>query len=127
MQQLEASLQAATASLSEQRSADAKRYDRLKSVFAERVKEFRDGCYRLTGYKVEVLSGQWRLKPMYAEQETDVLVFSREEATGKFSLMETELVKKMGDEVLAVLTRWQSIPAFLATVIMELCSRQTRV
>ena len=127
LHQLESSLQAANATLAEQRAADAKRYDRLKSVFAERVQQFREGCFRLTGYKVEVLSGQWRLKPIYAEQETDVLLFSREEATGKFSLMETELVKKMGDEVLAVLTRWQSIPAFLATVIMELCSRQTRV
>lgn len=53
--------------------------ERLNQVFRGKVREFREACYLLTGYKIEMKpiknhSG-FVLKSMYAERETDDLIF----------------------------------------------------
>ena len=50
---------------------------RLKEVFQVKIAEFRQACYELTGYKITMVGTQYRLRSMYAERETDDLLFSR--------------------------------------------------
>lgn len=45
-------------------------------VFKKKIQEFREACYALTGYKVDVIrDNQYRLQSMYAERSTDDLLF----------------------------------------------------
>ena len=45
-------------------------------VFKKKIQEFREACYALTGYKVDVTrDNQYRLQSMYAERSTDDLLF----------------------------------------------------
>ena len=124
--QLEAHLAQKTAELSELQAMSDKRYERLQSAFRDKAKEFRDGVYQLCGWKMEQLrSGEWRLRSMYGEREGDVLLFVRDEA-GQLRLQQTELAVRLGKELLSVLTEWQSVPAFTASVTMELLALSTK-
>ena len=124
--QLESLLAQKSAELSELHAMSDKRYERLQSAFRDKAKEFRDGVYQLCGWKMEQLkSGEWRLRSMYGERESDVLLFVRDEQ-GRLRLQQTELAVRLGKELLSVLTEWQSIPAFTASVTMELLARSTR-
>ena len=124
--QLESLLAHKTAELSELQAITDKRYERLQSAFRDKAREFRDGVYQLCGWKMEQLrGGEWRLRSMYGEREGDVLLFVKDEQ-GMLRLQETELAVRLGKELLSVLTEWQSIPAFTASVTMELLSRSTR-
>ena len=52
------------------------RNQRLKEVFAKKIQEFREACYRLTGYQINnPAENQYNLMSMYAETSTDVLLF----------------------------------------------------
>jgi len=45
-------------------------------VFSKKIQEFREACYALTGYKIDVLRDkQYRLQSMYAERSSDDLLF----------------------------------------------------
>ena len=45
-------------------------------VFKKKIQEFREACYALTGYKIDVIrDNQYRLQSMYAERSTDDLLF----------------------------------------------------
>lgn len=45
-------------------------------MFKKKIQEFREACYALTGYKVDVTrDNQYRLQSMYAERSTDDLLF----------------------------------------------------
>ena len=45
-------------------------------VFKKKIQEFREACYALTGYKVDVIrDNQYRLQSMYAERSSDDLLF----------------------------------------------------
>ena len=124
--QLESLLAQKASELSELQAMSDKRYERLQTAFRDKAKEFRDGVYQLCGWKMEQLkSGEWRLRSMYGEHDSDVLLFVRDEA-GQLRLQQTELAVRLGKELLSVLTEWQSIPAFTASVQMELVARSTR-
>lgn len=45
-------------------------------VFKKKIQEFREACYALTGFKIDVIrDNQYRLQSMYAERSTDDLLF----------------------------------------------------
>lgn len=45
-------------------------------IFKKKIQEFREACYALTGYRVDVIrENQYRLQSMYAERSTDDLLF----------------------------------------------------
>ncbi|PFX26935.1 Mitotic spindle assembly checkpoint protein MAD1 [Stylophora pistillata] len=53
---------------------------RLKEVFKKKIQEFREACYALTGYKIDVIrDNQYRLQSMYAERSSDDLLFEDED------------------------------------------------
>jgi len=99
---------------------------RLKEVFKKKIQEFREACYALTGYKVDVTrDNQYRLQSMYAERSTDDLLF---ESTpkGEMMLLATDFSSQLTDQIDAYLTRFNSIPAFLSSITLELFNRQTQ-
>ncbi|XP_015762515.1 PREDICTED: mitotic spindle assembly checkpoint protein MAD1-like [Acropora digitifera] len=99
---------------------------RLKEVFKKKIQEFREACYALTGYKVDVTrDNQYRLQSMYAERSTDDLLF---ESTpkGEMMLLATDFSSQLTDQIDTYLTRFNSIPAFLSSITLELFNRQTQ-
>uniref|UniRef100_A0ACB8FKB0 Uncharacterized protein n=1 Tax=Sphaerodactylus townsendi TaxID=933632 RepID=A0ACB8FKB0_9SAUR len=49
---------------------------RLKEVFRTKITEFRQVCYKLTGYQIDMTcENQYRLTSVYAERQEDCLIF----------------------------------------------------
>ncbi|EDO29862.1 predicted protein, partial [Nematostella vectensis] len=59
-----------------QLSSSELKNQRLKEVFSRKIQEFREACYALTGYKIDVVRDKkYRLQSMYAERANDDLLF----------------------------------------------------
>ncbi len=111
--------------LREQLQAAEVRKQRLIEAFKKTSQDFREVCYQLTGYRIDALNdGKYRLSPVYAESPDDHLLFQRE-PTGECMLLETNFSSQLADLIELHLSQQNSIPAFLAAVIMDLFSRQT--
>ena len=62
--------------LKAQVSSAERKNQKLKEVFSQKIQEFRQACYTLTGYRIDVVQDQqYRLKSMYAERSADSLLF----------------------------------------------------
>lgn len=102
------------------------RNKRLKEVFQKNVQEFREACYELTGYRVDVVGGtQYRLQSMYAEGMEDTLVF--QSSPSGMQLLDTPFSASILQQTqhAGYLQRFNSIPAFLSSLTLDLFSRQT--
>lgn len=103
--------------------------ERCIQVFRGKVKEFRESCYLLTGYKIEMkqISGHngFLLRSMYAEQEADFLEFF--DTGTKLEVMETDYCKRLDKQILECLEKFNSIPAFLSEITLDLFNKQTRM
>lgn len=103
--------------------------ERFYQVFREKVKEFRESCYMLTGYKIEMKQinnhNGFLLRSMYAEKEEDVLEFY--DTGTKLQVMETDFCKRLDKNILMYLEKFNSIPAFLSEVTLDLFNKQTRM
>ena len=113
-------------SLRSQLESAEKRNKRLKEVFHAKITEFREACYSLTGYKVDMLNDQYRLHSMYAERPDDVLMFQTA-TDGSVSLLETEFSQTCDAFLSSYLVKFKSIPAFLAAVTLDLVGKQTMI
>jgi mitotic spindle assembly checkpoint protein MAD1 len=116
---------------------------RLREIFAQKIKEFRQDCYEITGYKITMTENgrKFRLRSMYAEREEDDLLFTKENEV--LQVLETPFVstnnvnhpthrnnprkvRGLESRVTEVLSRFNSIPLFLSSVTEYLFERQTR-
>ena len=122
---------AAAAALAAQQVDTDKLRARLKSMFAERVRVLREATYLLTGYKVDMAADrerpQIRLRSMFAEAEEDCLLFgwTGEQGSSDLQLLETPFAQRLDDDAFAFLRKFNSVPAFLSHVTLELFGRQT--
>lgn len=99
---------------------------RLKEVFKKKIQEFREACYALTGYKIDVIrDNQYRLQSMYAERSSDDLLFESN-VKGEMMLLATDFSSQLTDQISTYLSRFNSIPAFLSNITLELFNRQTQ-
>ncbi|XP_069840020.1 mitotic spindle assembly checkpoint protein MAD1 [Dendropsophus ebraccatus] len=100
---------------------------RLREVFQTKIHEFRTVCYMLTGYRIDITTGnQYRLTSMYAEHKDDNLLFKSTSPSGaKLQLLETAFSRTLNDFIDLHLHHQNSIPAFLSAVTLDLFSRQT--
>jgi len=99
---------------------------RLKEVFKKKIQEFREACYALTGFKIDVIrDNQYRLQSMYAERSTDDLLFESS-SKGEMMLLATDFSSQLADQIETYLSRYNSIPAFLSSITLELFNRQTQ-
>lgn len=133
--ELESSYTSKLQSLQTENAQLEKKSQRLKEIFGQKVLEFRNTCYLLTGFKIELISAaKYRLKSMYAEKEEDELVFQQEAAgegsntpSGGLSVLETEFTKSLDGSITGYLERMNSIPGFLAAIQLHLLEKQTRI
>ncbi|XP_046404594.1 mitotic spindle assembly checkpoint protein MAD1 [Ischnura elegans] len=99
--------------------------ERLKEAFKMKIKDFRDACYCLFGYKLKLIGvGRWSLYSMYAESPEDHLLFEIS-SSGLPSLLETPFSATLEDLIRIHLMRQHSFPAFLSAVTLDLFNRQT--
>ncbi|EGD73364.1 hypothetical protein PTSG_11485 [Salpingoeca rosetta] len=100
------------------------RLKRLKEVFNNNVREFREACYELLGYQIDVVqASRYRLHSMYAESADDYLLFAS--SPQGLQLLETQFSASLDERILANLHRFHSIPAFLSAITVDLFSKST--
>eukprot|EP00752_Nemacystus_decipiens_P012084 g10714.t1 len=111
---------------------DAKKFSlRLKEMYKERINYYRQTIYLLTGYRIDLMKDptrqMLRLRSMYAEQESDCLLFQQKEQNqgGGLELVETPFAVQHMDKIDGFLRKCDSIPAFLSSLTIELFEKQT--
>ena len=119
-----------------------KREQRYMTVFKQKISTFREACYLIFGYKVDMgedkVTGQptFTLRSMYAARDDEALVMRVEPgkvgATGASSGGKVELLPtaytsqpEIGTMVNTFVGRCRSVPGFIANLTMELFNRQT--
>ena len=86
----------------------------------------------MTGYKVDMLPGTdrptFRVRSMFSEQESDQLLLKwpKGEEASSLDILNTDLAKALTTTPsYDYMTRFQSLPAFLASVQLTLFEKQT--
>eukprot|EP00516_Mucochytrium_quahogii_P006065 CAMPEP_0203754064 /NCGR_PEP_ID=MMETSP0098-20131031/7720_1 /ASSEMBLY_ACC=CAM_ASM_000208 /TAXON_ID=96639 /ORGANISM=" , Strain NY0313808BC1" /LENGTH=712 /DNA_ID=CAMNT_0050644917 /DNA_START=224 /DNA_END=2359 /DNA_ORIENTATION=- len=106
-----------------------KRSERLKQVFKEKTRAFKEAVYLLTGYKIDMMDKeskpQLRLRSMYAEKPDDELIFQWNTNGGGLELLETSFCNELDENTFAYLTKMNAVPAFLANLTLDLFGKQT--
>ncbi|KAJ5068342.1 mitotic spindle assembly checkpoint protein mad1 [Anaeramoeba ignava] len=93
-------------------------------MFKQKIQEFREACYVLFGFRIDMIGQQFKLKSMFAEKPSDTLLFSKQD-DDEFILLENEYSKSLSKEIHAFLTTCHSIPAFLSHLTLDLFNNQT--
>lgn len=111
-----------------------KLHQRLKESFKEQIGRFREGVYLLTGYKIDMIPDgerpKFKVRSMFAEREQDQLMFQWPAVTPVegLDLLDTELAKLlMTTPSYEYVTRFGSMPAFLASTQLSLFEKQTMI
>ncbi|CAH0515086.1 unnamed protein product [Peronospora belbahrii] len=101
---------------------------RLKQVFGDQIRQYREAVYLLTGYKVDLKKSDGkellRLRSVYAEHDDDELLVCMK-ADGSLELLDSEFCSQINQRVFAYLTTCRSFPAFLSTLTLHLFEKQT--
>ncbi|KAK3267096.1 hypothetical protein CYMTET_24327 [Cymbomonas tetramitiformis] len=118
----------------EQRVAELeKREVRYKAVFKEQITNFREACFRLFGYKVDMQTEQGKGKvplvaitSMFAVSNNEQLIFKLTQG-GSMELQPNaySMQPEMQKQVDTFVTKFRSIPAFIANLTMELFNKNT--
>jgi DNA repair exonuclease SbcCD ATPase subunit len=106
---------------------------RLKQNFKEQIALFREGVYLMTGFKVDMLPGTdkptFRVRSMFAEREEDHLMLKWPkggETIKSLDILGTELANVLAaSPCYEYMTKFHSLPAFLASVQLSLFEKQT--
>jgi Mitotic checkpoint protein len=137
-----------SASKSSTISVDAEKLNkRLKENFKEQIALFREGVYLMTGFKVDMLPGTdrptFRVRSVYAEREEDHLLLkwpkppssssggasgaASDSSSVKFlDVLNTDFAKNLTTtSSYEYMTKFSSLPAFLAAVQLNLFEKQT--
>jgi mitotic spindle assembly checkpoint protein MAD1 len=119
-----------------------KREQRYLAMFKQKISTFREACYLIFGYKVDMGedkatgSTTFTLRSKFAANDEDALTFALEpgkvgatggDVPGRVTLLPTPYSEsaevKLGVETFV--TRFRSVPGFVANLTMELFNRQT--
>ena len=119
-----------------------KRESRLKAAFQERISAFREACYSMFGYRIDMTTEAannntlttFLLRPMHVEEESSYLAFAcQNSATGgqgggplDLTMQTTAFSETMQREVDMFVNRYKSIPAFLSNLTMDIFQKQTQ-
>ncbi|XP_054168930.1 mitotic spindle assembly checkpoint protein MAD1-like [Oppia nitens] len=113
--------------LKKQLTSAEKRQQNIIDAFKKTSKEFREVCYRLTGFKIDMLKqNKYRLTHMYADSPDDELLFECD-TDRTIKIMENQYSDKLQESVNTYLTAHDSYPAFLASLTLDLFHKQTIV
>ncbi|XP_042150578.1 mitotic spindle assembly checkpoint protein MAD1 [Ixodes scapularis] len=104
-------------------SAEAKNR-RLVAAFRRTSQDFRQGCYLLTGYRVDVVKeGHYKLTHVYANSPDDYLLFQNGESS--MNVLETDYLKRLSSLAEEYLAKHDSVPAFLSALTLELFAQRS--
>mmetsp|Transcript_6608 Transcript_6608/g.23292 ORF Transcript_6608/g.23292 Transcript_6608/m.23292 type:complete len:737 (+) Transcript_6608:1-2211(+) len=113
-----------------------KREMRYKEAFKDRISAFREACYLLFGYRIDMGArsaekgsdkgpvNTFCIRSMYAERDADELKFEQE-TDGSLVLIPTPYSDTLQREIDTFVTRFGSLPALLANLTMESFNRHT--
>lgn len=88
-------------------------------------KEFREIVYKLTGYKMDIVSQKvYKLSNIYAEDERDFLLFTKNDQ-GTIQLLENFYSEQLTELIQVYLNQFDSLPAFLASLTLNLFKHRT--
>lgn len=116
-----------TALLKEQLQEKEYSNKRFTEVCMSRVKEFKDTCYQLFGWKIDFddQSGRrYRLQSMFSRSAEEYLLFQYSKK--QLMLYETEFSKAIDPSISDFLTQYGSIPSFLSSLTLALFERSRR-
>lgn len=97
---------------------------RFTEVCMTRIKEFKDTCYQLFGWKIDFddQSGRrYRLQSMFAKSADEFLLFQYSKK--QLMLYETDFSKSIDASISGYLAQYGSIPAFLSSLSLALFER----
>ncbi|KAG2488979.1 hypothetical protein HYH03_012420 [Edaphochlamys debaryana] len=114
-----------------------KAMSRLKAVFKERITVFREACYSLFGYRVDMTAEAtaaadaagapttFTLKPQHADDPSVLLIFRY--SGGHMELVPTTFTReRLAREVGTFVTKFNCIPALTANLTMDNFQKQTQ-
>ncbi|KAL7443637.1 hypothetical protein ACHAXM_009076 [Skeletonema potamos] len=112
-----------------------KMHTRLKERFRMHIALFREGVYLMTGFKIDMIdadsdSPQFRVRSVYGEREGDHLMFRWPKKKQTLEIMGTEMAQLLMSDrspCSVYIRQYNSFPAFLASVTMQLFEQQTNV
>jgi len=110
-----------------------KKESRLKSAFQERISAFRDACYLIFGYRIDMTadtvgnksSTTFMLKPMHVAEDSSYLAFKYAKS-GQVEHVPTPYSESLQREVDMFIGRYKSIPAFTSNLTMDIFQTQTQ-
>jgi mitotic spindle assembly checkpoint protein MAD1 len=105
------------------------RMQRLQTVVQKKIQEFKEACFLLFGFQIDFddsLGRRYRLLSMYAEKETDFLLFQLGK-NSTMSMLETELSKTLQPQIQMYLVNSHSIPAFLSDLTLSLFKKRMKI
>ncbi|KAL7519867.1 hypothetical protein ACHAWX_004624 [Stephanocyclus meneghinianus] len=119
-------------------SLDAQKlHKRLKERFKEQIGLFREGVYLITGCKIDMSFSDsdcphFKVRSIYGEREEDHLMFQWQRKKGEegndLDLMSTDLAQLLMNGPSAIyMTKFNSVPAFMASVTLALFEKQTMI
>lgn len=118
-------------------AATEKRMERLKEVFQKNASDFREACFYLLGWEIsleqvdtkDAAGGmRYKLRSMYANSETEYLVFKRRAGGegGDLDMEPTDYAQTLEKEIEVLLRQFRSIPAFLSHVTTDVWDSKTK-
>jgi hypothetical protein len=100
---------------------------RTREAARTKILEVVESIYYLFGWRMRIAGATYSLESLYAEHADDKIQFQRN-AQGGFELIATEYVQRaLRTEIDTLLRKMDSIPAFLATVQLQLFEQSTAV
>ncbi|KAG0587308.1 hypothetical protein KC19_2G155100 [Ceratodon purpureus] len=123
------------AALTKQIASLEKREVRYRQIFADKISLFREACYLLFGYKVQMHEEKdsltqmpvtvFTLQSIYASSDDDKLLFQL--IQGRMDMLATDFTTspEISRQVTTFLKNFKSIPAFMANLTMELFNKTT--
>lgn len=110
--------------------------ERLVSQFQQRMQKFRELMYRVLGWKVwmEESGTVGAFQSVYAADANDVVRFGLKTASEQeggaaaglvVELLDTKYVRELDDDLLQLVHRYDSLPAFMANLLGTQFSQST--
>ncbi|GIL68543.1 hypothetical protein Vafri_21808 [Volvox africanus] len=116
-----------------------KAMNRLKAVFKERITVFREACYSLFGYRIDMTAEAtvaadaagapttFTLKPQHADDPAALLVFRCMGGGGRMELVPNTFTReRLAREVETFVRKFNCIPALTANLTMDNFQKQTQ-
>jgi len=102
-----------------------KQLKRLKTIAEEQIKEMRNVCWALLGWRFDMdfREHRYTLTSKFSEKG-NCLIFKQADK-GSFQMLETPFATSLSEETFVYLHKCNSIPAFLANLQLDLFNSKT--